>query len=211
MVIVPNKAEVESILLRLNHQLPAFLLNYLLATTNMPPLFVGTLPKKSCNPHLFNEAFQCKWDVEKWVVTRPNNEAIQCREAENAKDKWYTNILVSPHLEVNQVLAWSHTAAQAMYDLDAEKLVTTIHQRQKDKLQHAALWSERDGDSLDDDEDMDSASTNACKKSFFTVGFWVEQEEVDSDSASSVSDFEPDVVPIVGNGNLNCQERGKGG
>ncbi len=93
MVIVPNEAEVESILLGLNHQLLVFLHNYLPATTYMPLPLVETLLKKSCEPHLFNEAFQCKWDVETWVVTRPKDEAIQHREAENAKDKWYTNIL----------------------------------------------------------------------------------------------------------------------
>ena len=54
---------------------------------------IMTLLKKSCDPHLFNEAFQCKRDVETWIVTRPKDEAIQRREAENVKDEWYTNIL----------------------------------------------------------------------------------------------------------------------
>lgn len=60
MVIVPNEAEVELLLICLNHQLSAFLLNYLPSKANMPLDFVETLLKKTCDPHLFNEAYQCK-------------------------------------------------------------------------------------------------------------------------------------------------------
>ena len=49
MVIVPNEAEVESFLLRLNHQLPAFLLHYLTTIVGLPVPFVETLLKKPVN------------------------------------------------------------------------------------------------------------------------------------------------------------------
>ena len=134
MVIVLNEAELESIILRLNHQLQAFLLNYLPTTTNMPLAFVTTLLQKSCNHHLFNEAFNCKWDSNTWVITCPDDKANQKREAERTKDKWYSNI-VSLHLAVNQVPSCAHTSVQARYDLDTDKSVTTIHQKCKSQSQ----------------------------------------------------------------------------
>ena len=67
MVVVPNEAEVESILLCLNHQPLAFLLNYLPSAVGIPRSFVETLLKKSCDPLLFNKAFHCKQDASNWV------------------------------------------------------------------------------------------------------------------------------------------------
>ena len=101
MVVVPNEVEVESLLLCLNHQLPAFLLNYSPANAKMPLEFVEALLKKSCDSELFNEAYQCKWDKDNWVMIRPEDERNQQKEAERTKDKWCANI-VSTHLAVSQ-------------------------------------------------------------------------------------------------------------
>ena len=170
MVIVPNEAETESLLLRLNLQLPAFLLNYLPKHTDMPREFVETLLKKLCDAQLINKSYNCKWDEDSWVVTRPDDENAQQKEAERTKDKWYANI-VSNHLAVNQTPLRPHTAAQALYDLDAEKSVTTIHTKKKSSRKQATtdLQKRRDGDSSDEDT-TDSASINAPTKPFSRVG-----------------------------------------
>ena len=211
MVVVPNEAEVESLLLRLNHQLPAFLLHYLPAKTDMPMDFVVSLLNKACDPKLFNEAFQCTWDAETWVITRPGDEVEKRKEAERTKDKWYVNI-VSSHLAVNQSPTRPHNAPQALYDLDAEKSVTTIHTKKPSKQNppKPTLRSERDGDSTDSNASMDSASENAPSKSFSRIGFRADTE-TEINLASDTSDSESEGVSIDDNGNSAPRERGKGG
>ena len=92
-VVVPTEAVIESFILRLNHQLPAFLLHYL-PMRGMPVDYVQTLLKASCDPSLYNDAHKCTWDDKEWVVTRPDEEAIRAqREQEDRDNQWYKGFI----------------------------------------------------------------------------------------------------------------------
>lgn len=198
-VVVQNSAEIESLLLRLNHQLPAFLLFYL-QEKGLPKDFVIELLRKSCDVRLFADAFNCKWDATDQVITRPDEEELRKKKEEEEKaNKWYRDI-VNMHLVTNQKSPTkAHIAPEARYDLDAERSVTTINVHKKKKVPQnkssaktkkaqTTAKSTGDSDSSGDDEsDSDSASENA-RKPFSTVGFEKKTEaaiEIDSSSSSS--------------------------
>ncbi len=133
-VVVQNSAEIELLLMRLNHQLPAFLLNFL-TDKGFPREFVVALLRKSCDPTLFSAAFDCKWDSKDQVVTRPDEEELTKRRAEEEKaNQWYRDI-VNIHLVTNQKSPTkAFVAPEARYDLDAERSVTTINMHKKKNL-----------------------------------------------------------------------------
>jgi hypothetical protein len=177
-VVVQNSAERESLLMRLNHQLPAFLLNFLVEK-ELPRTFVIDLLKKSCDPVLFSAAFECKWDSKDQVVTRPDEEELRKRrEEEERSNRWYRDI-VNMHLVTNQKSPpKAYVAPEARYDLDADRSITTInvHKKKKNLVTHAqakkTAQSAGEGDSSGDDpSDSDSASENASTKPFSKVGF----------------------------------------
>lgn len=188
-VVIPNEAEIESLILRLNHQLPAFLLHYL-PTRGIPTEYVQTLLKASCDPTLYNDAQKCTWDATEWVITRPDEEALrEKREQEERDSQWYKGF-VNMHLVSEQPKGY--VAPEARYDLDGEKSVNTIHQSRKKHESKARRQSRAqsagDSDSTGAHHNSDSASKNANTKPYSTVGFGDETSLGDSSQSSSDED-----------------------
>lgn len=63
-VIIPNTAEVESMILMMNRHFPAFCFHYLTTHAGMDEAFVKALLKEACCPTLLVLASinQCQWD-----------------------------------------------------------------------------------------------------------------------------------------------------
>ena len=91
------------------------------------------------------------------IVTRPGKAKAKQKEEDLQKDKWYTNI-VEAHLAINQSSQRPQTTVQAVYDLDTDKSVTTIHNYKNKQHTNTCITnqSKRDGDSSGDDEGSDS-------------------------------------------------------
>ena len=70
-VVIPNKAEMESLIIWMNHQLPAFLL-HVLPKKGIHTNYLHSFLKASCDPALYDEVQKCTWDDKDWVLTRPN-------------------------------------------------------------------------------------------------------------------------------------------
>lgn len=179
LVIIPNEAETESMIMRLNHQLPAFLLHYLPTKTNIPREFVLTLLKKTCDPALFNDAHRCTWDEKDMVITRPDEAELAARkEREDKASQWYRGLLNIHLVSSNQPTnPTEHVTPEARYDFDGEKSVTTIHptakpkKRKSNQAQQDSAESSEDSDFEGDDDISDSASVNANTKPYSSVGF----------------------------------------
>lgn len=209
LVIIPNEAESESLIMRLNHQLPAFLLHYL-PTKTIPRSFVMTLLQKTCDPVLFNDAHRCTWDENDMVITRPDEAELAARkEREEQASQWYRGLL-NIHLVSNQPdNPTDHVAPEARYDFDGEKSVTTIHPsgkskkgHQKQAKEHSAESSE-DSDSDGDNDSLDSASITANSKPYSSVGFG-KNTDLNDRSDSSMEDVS------VGSTNDSQATRGQG-
>ena len=211
-VIIPNEATAESFVMRMNHQLPAFLLNYL-PTKEIPQTFVSALVQAACEPALFNDAHLCTWDEANMVVTRPDEAALQAQKArEEQQSLWYKGLL-DMHLvsDVRSNNPKQYVAPEARYDFDGEKSVTTVNPSGKlnrgTKAQSHSAKSTGDSDSLGND-DSDSASINASVKPHSVVGFG---KNLDLELSSSDSSMEEE--SSVGSSNESCgsDEGGKGG
>ena len=208
-VVVSNESEVESPFLRLNHQLPAFLLHYLPAQHKMPTEYVQKLLKASCEPALFNDAFKCTWDDKEWIVTRPDEEKLKAaREKEERENQWYKGF-VNMHLLNEQPT--EHVAPEARYDLDGERSVNTIHHSDATKTTKARkntrAKSVGDSNSRGDVKKMDSASTNASRKPYSKVGFDDENSLGDSSQSSSSEEDSS----ISGDDSQSSSRKGGGG
>jgi len=207
-IVVPNDAEIESFVLRLNHQLPAFLLHYL-PTHDIPTDYVQTLLKASCDPTLFNDAFKCKWDEKEWIVTRPDEEKLKAqREKEERENQWYKGF-VNMHLLNEQPK--EHVVPEARYDLDGERSVNTIHHPDSNHntktRKNNRVKTVGDGNSRGDTKRTDSASKNATRKPYSKVGFDDEDTLGDSSQSSSVEDDSS----ISDDGSQSHSRKGGGG
>lgn len=180
-IIIPNEAEAESLVMHLNHQLPAFLLHYL-PMKEISRDFVTTLIQKTCKLALFNDAHKCTWDAKDMVVTCPDEAELAARkEHEEKASQWYHRLL-NIHLLSNQPTSpTEHIVPEARYDFDGEKLVTTIHpskssRKKKGKqAQDPRTKSDEDGDSSGDNDSSNSASINTNTKPYSSVGFGEKQ------------------------------------
>lgn len=212
-IVIPNEAEMESLIMRMNHQLPAFLLHYL-PTKGIPLHFVQDLLKASCDPDLYNKAQFCTWDADEWVITRPDEAELKAKKEKEEKDSLWWKGMVNIHLVTNQNKPPSEIAPEARYDLDGERSVNTIHQKglkskpsAKARLP-ARAKSDGDGDFPGDDSKSDSASANAHNKPYSTVGFRPKQDS--GDDLSSTSESEEDAHVDVDDGQ-SPGSQGKGG
>ena len=216
LVIIPNEAEAESLIMRLNHQLPAFLLHYL-PSKEIPRDFVMTLLQKTCDPALFNDAHKCTWDAKDMVVTRPDEAVLAARkEKEEKASKWYRGLL-NIHLVSDQPKnPAEHVAPEARYDFDGEKSVTTLHptanttRNTRNKAPEYGVESDEESDFTGDDDNLDSASTNANTKPYSSVGFGEKQILGGSRSDSSM-DMEDLSIGSMANASHGTMGQGKGG
>ena len=198
-VIVQNSGEMEAMMMRLNHHLPAFLYYYL-QEKGLPKDFVTELLQKSCDPTLFVSIFNCTWDSKDQVVTRPDDEEMKKKKAEEEKSRqWYRDIVNIHMVTTQKSPPRAHVPPEALFDLDAVRLVGTINPHKKKgnrgKNKEAKTTAKSSGDSNssgDASTDSDSASENAIRKPFSKVGFAGQKkataETIDLQSSSSDDD-----------------------
>jgi hypothetical protein len=217
-VIVQNSAEIESLMMRLNHHLPAFLYFYL-QEKRFPKEFVTDLLRKSCDPVLFASIFECTWDSKDQVVTRPDDEELKRkREEEERSQQWYKDIINIHLITTQKSPPRAHVPPEALYDLDAVRSVGTInpHRKKVQSVKNAKVKNKAkstgDSDSLGDDSDnSDSASDNATSKPFSKVGFAGKKTvNIDTIALSSSSDEESSAADDDGE-SQNSMGEGKGG
>ena len=187
--VVQNSGEIESFMLRLNHQLPAFLLHYL-RDKKLPEDFLIDLLRKSCDPLLFADAFNCKWDPKDQVITRPDEEELRAKEAAQAESqKWYKD-MINMHMITQQASpAKPQVPPEARFDISDQSVTTiNVHKKKASTSAQATTKAKSTGDSDsvgDDDDNSDSASENANGKPFATVGFGKNNSAIDMTGESS--------------------------
>ena len=112
----------------MNKQLPAYLTFYL-NDLGMDKDFIRKLLTRACCPALIHEIYSCQWDKETNVLTTPGEEEKRenCADIESAA--WYRD-KVGEHMVDNEKKGKRQYAApEALYNLDGEQSVKTIHER----------------------------------------------------------------------------------
>lgn len=132
---------------------------------------------KSCDPMLFADAFNCKWDAKDQTITHPDEEALKAKEAAEEEAPKLCKDMINMHMITHQPSPPKPLLPPgARFDI-ADQSVTTINVHKKKKASNsakAATTAKSTGDSNfsgNEDDDEDSASTNASGKPFAMVGF----------------------------------------
>jgi hypothetical protein len=152
-VVVPNTKEAEAMVGDMNRQLPAFIKFYLLGK-GLKEDFVTRLVVAACCPIKASRMNTVEWDSERLeLVTQDDVKDKESLAAFESQD-WYfdlRNLRVS-----SKKKAHHYTAPEALFNLDADRLVTTLHAKNDAKRASAKAGYGEASDS--EEEDTDSAS-----------------------------------------------------
>jgi hypothetical protein len=151
--VVPNTQEAEAILAEMDRQMPAFIKFYLL-DKGLDEAFVKRLVTAACNAVKVGEINTVKWDPEKLALITPDDmkgkESLQAFESQN----WYFDL---SKLRVNpKKKTQNYTAPEALFNLDGDRSVNTLHA--KNNAKHASALAGYGDDATSEEEDLDSAS-----------------------------------------------------
>ncbi len=149
-VVIPNTEETEAMLGEVNRNTPAFLKFYLMGL-GFDEDFVIRLIKAACCPIKMGEMAGITWDAKKMELILPEDTKAKESLADFEKQEWYFNLTKLRSPKKNKS---NYTAPEALFNLDADQSVTTLHA--KNDARRAAAKNFSDSDS--GEEDSDSAS-----------------------------------------------------
>ncbi len=150
--VVPNTKEAESMVGSLNRQVAAFIKHYLLYR-GLPRDFVTRLIVASCCPTLVGEINTVRWDEENLELITTEDAEEEERLSAFEKADWFMDL---ERLQVSPKKKKHFTAPEALFNLDEEQSVKTLHAKNDDK--RAAAWAEAEGDDSEEENKSDSTS-----------------------------------------------------
>ena len=192
-VIVPNTAEAEAMVLMMNRHFPAFCFHYLTTHAGMGDVFVKTLLKEACCPTLFASINHCQWDATTNTITTEEQAEDERRMAEFEKAAWYRDEF-GKHMVSNLKKVKQYTDPEALYDLDGERSVKTLHARNDPKTVDMVDVEDEEDDEEDEDyteEGSDSSSSSGLPEFTLDDLDYSDVEDFDMDSASKSVDGKP--------------------
>ena len=127
-VIVPNTPEAEAMILMMNRHLPAFCFHYLTGQ-GVDETFVMDLLREACCPTLVGKIHECTWDAAKMSIVTAAQAEEEARLQELESAAWYKDEFGKHLVDKMKQLKKSYTAAEALYKLDGERSVKTLHAR----------------------------------------------------------------------------------
>ncbi len=151
-IVIPNTCKAEAMVGEMNRQLPAFLKHYL-GDKGFKPEFVTRLIVVACCPVLVGKMNSVTWDAGKVALVTLEDEKYRDSLAAFEKQDWYFNL--HQLRVIPKKKAHKYTAAEALFNLDADRSVTTLHAKNDAKR---AAAREGYGGSDSEEEDSDSAS-----------------------------------------------------
>ncbi len=128
-LVFPNIPEAEHIVNQLVRHAGGFMLNYL-RDGNVDELFVQEFLRRFMDPAMVHEAHQCTWDSETMSIKAPGEEAEEEAAQELQNQSWFKDLVGQyEQLSTNDKAKKSrnYANAAALYDLDAEKSIKTVH------------------------------------------------------------------------------------
>jgi hypothetical protein len=150
-VVIPNTEEAEAMIGDFNRNAPAFLKFYLMGI-GFNEAFVVRLIQASCCPIMLGKMNGITWNKKRLELILPEDVKDKEGLAAFENQEWYfnlKNLRVSPKKGQQ-----NYTAPEALFNLDADKSVATLHA--KNDARRAAATDLGDSDS--EEEDSDSAS-----------------------------------------------------
>jgi hypothetical protein len=155
--------------------------------------FVRNLLREACCPTLMGTIKDCSWDKEKQSITTAAQaeEEARLKELENAA--WYKDEF-GPSLMTKVKKLKSYSDAEALYALDGERLVKTLHASNDPK---PSAQKKRKGGDIEPDKTADS------DLSMLSTSISGDDDDTSMDSASMEKNDTPNGAVEVGQGNTS--------
>ena len=150
--VVPSTKEAYSMVGSYNCQMPAFIKHYLLYR-GLPKDFLTRLVVASCCSTLAGERNTVCWDEEELELITVYDTEEEARLSAFEKADWFMNIEL---LHVRPRKKKHFTAPEALFNLDEEHLVKTLHAKNDDK--RVAAWAEAEGLGSEEKNESDFTS-----------------------------------------------------
>jgi hypothetical protein len=161
-IIVPNTPEAESMVLMMNRQFPAYCYNAL-QMADLDERFVMSLLKEACCPTLVANIHSCVWDEDTKTISTPEQLADEKRMAEIESAAWYRDEF-GKHMVDGMKKVKRYTDPEALYNLDGERSVKTLHARNDQKA------IDVDDDEDEDEEEDEDYSTESDDSNSVSLG-----------------------------------------
>jgi hypothetical protein len=132
--VIPNSPEAEQMILMMNKNFPAYVGN-VLRDQGLPEPFLIELFRRSCCPTMLAEAESCKWDADSGILTTPRETEENNNLAELEKAAWYKDAFADLGAAKKGGLK---PPPEALFNLDGDRSVKTIHHRNENRPAPAA-------------------------------------------------------------------------
>jgi hypothetical protein len=161
-VVIPNTKEADAMLGDINRHVPAFL-KYYLVEKGLKEDFVTRLVVAACCPSEVARLNGTTWDSANLKVITPEDAKDKESLAAFADQDWYFDLQklrVSPNKKKSLL---DYTSPEALFNLDAERSVVTLHAKNDTKRAAArngygeASSEEEDEDSASDERELDKS------------------------------------------------------
>lgn len=164
--VIPNTPEAEQMILMMNKNLPAYV-GFALEDQDFPKEFVMELLKRSCDQSLLAEMTTCSWDGETGILTTQRETRENNKLEELEKAAWFKDAFADLNLSKANNPKKLAPPPEALFNLDEERSVQTIHNRNLARLPSAGQPLRKTGNRNVDLtlSDEDSASSSGDERS----------------------------------------------
>lgn len=193
-VVYPNIEEAETLVVKMNKNIAAFLI-FTLQEEGLPEELLKRIMKASCDADTYVTALACQWDDEYKTVLLPKEKVgDEARKDEQEKEEWYFEEFgVHMKEKAKQKEKAPYIQKEDMFDLDTVGSVKTIHDNHLQRAARAAkaakeLSSDEEDEEVEvrDRRKTDKKKTTRKKSKKNTV---IDiDEESSEDSEDSVAD-----------------------
>ena len=127
--VIPNTPEAEQMILMMNKNFPEYVY-HVLSDQGLPADFLMELFRRSCCPTLLSEMGSCTWDPDTGTLTTSREVGKQKNLEELEQAPWYKDAFKELGRTAKSV---PKPPPESMFNLDKDRSIKTIHQRNKGK------------------------------------------------------------------------------
>jgi hypothetical protein len=151
-VVVPNCEEAERMLLMMNKNAAAYLVNFLVSEAKMDADFVSRMVRAVMDPGLVNAIDQCTWDKETRVLTTPE-DAENERMDKLEEAAWYKDEFGDHMVDTSRKEKKKFAGKEALDELNCDYSFKSVHYKTGTGGESLDLGSKR-SNKLKDEVDL---------------------------------------------------------
>ena len=170
--VIPNVPEAETMIQMINKQFAGYML-HTLKDAGVDDAFISRLLRRAVDPALVHESHSCTWDKGKRVLTTPAELEESEEEKTIEQQPWFQDVVSQYEVKAGKKKGRTYAAPESLFDLDGERSVTTIHQKNDGKysgdegvesFQVGRTKGTKETVVIDSDNEMESVDSHATEE-----------------------------------------------